>query len=146
MGSTIQTTETKLYEALRDLIGKDKAEEAVLSVKRIANVEAISETKLLATKDDLSQTKTELKDDISQAKDELKDNIFQVKSELKDNIRTLDEKLETTFRELAIEIKNTEVRTMERITGVIKSVYFVGVVQFLAIIASIIVILQLFLK
>lgn len=109
MDSTIQTTETKLCEALRDIIGKDKAE---------------------------------LKDDISK----VKDDISQVKSELKDDIRTLDEKLETSFGKLSVEIKNTEVRTMERITGVIKSVYFVGVVQFLAIIASIVVILPFFLK
>ncbi len=48
---TIQTNETKLYEVLRGLIGKD-------------NAEVVSETKSLSTKDDLLQAKAALKDNI----------------------------------------------------------------------------------
>lgn len=47
MEDSIQASETKLYEVLRDLFGKEKAEEAVLNVKRMINTKVANETKAL---------------------------------------------------------------------------------------------------
>lgn len=73
---------TKLYDLLSEKVGKESAESLTVYIESKIKAEVQSNSKFLATKEDVANLRAELKEDIANLRAELKEDIANVKSEL----------------------------------------------------------------
>lgn len=117
----IQISETDLFLATSKFTDPETAKQIVGSVKGIVAAEVKSANSNLSTNEDLYKVKEALKDDINKVKEVLKEDLYKVKEELKENISQVELRLS-------------------------RSIYIVGLVQFLAIAGTVISVIAFMLQ
>ena len=123
----------KLYELTRTFIkDKEKAKAFVEKIEATVDHKMEQRFEHLATKSDLAALKVELMDMLFRQKEELMGVIHTQKEELMGVIHTQKEEL-------------MGVITQQR-TELIKSIYLVGLIQFLAIVGSVLAIVTFMLR
>lgn len=161
----INITDTKLYEILREVVGKDKAEEALNGVKSLVKEEVSTGVKMLATKEQWLATKEELAQKIFDTKSELLQKITETREELSQKItetkQELNQKISETKEELNQKIIETKEELNQKITEtredlslkiaetkseLIRTIYIVGLIQFLAIVGAVLGIMTFILR
>ena len=105
------------YEILKQKFGEKDASIVIDFIETKIGFEVEANIKFVATKVDLSEQKSELKEEISGLRSELKEEISQLRLEVKEALSALRSELT-------------------------KTIYIVGLVQFLAIVGSIVGILS----
>lgn len=133
------TLELKAYEIFKSKLGAEEAEIVIDYIENKVEKNVEHNIKSLATKGDINELKEATKEDIGKLREATREDISKLREATKEDVSKLREELTLTKAELKVEIATVK-------SDMLRAVYVVGLVQFLAIVGSVIAIINFLAK
>lgn len=137
------TSQYQAYDTLKQHIGEQGATLMMEYIHSKIGQEMEYNNKLMATKEDMMLAKQDLRSEIMAVRSELKEDIMAVRSELKADIIQLRTELKAEIMAVRVELLEKIMALKAELT---KTIYIVGLLQFLAIVGSVIAIFKFMIK